>query len=442
MIITHFYLSIYLIAIAFIAWKSARDGNDKDFMNKSKSLSAWESTWTTFASLLSGYNFVLGVTFAYLYGFWYMMAFIGAGVAFITLYFIFQRRLVLLQGGHNLFSVGDFFGIDYGASTKLFVNTISCVALFLFLTLQMFVNTGLFSKLLGIGQLASLLLTVGVVCAYLLIGGFRASIRTDIFNGFVMLPIILTALVFPSHFSWEKLPSAFNPSQIGFAVGLATMQFLSLLAQPESFQRIFASKDSRALKIGLGRSFILILLAAGSVGYLGINFKFSGISVDPSNLFVEGVLGALPPWLAPLLTVSLIAAFMGTIDSSAFALGVLLTGTRGNPSAGTVRQTRFYTFLGIAASAFCSLYLFSFLSSVFALISLISIIGTGFLISITFAKVDTFEINAFLVVGTATYLLGLMLKFVTDNPLTSLIPSAAGLVVFALLRARRKIGAN
>jgi len=436
--ITYLYLSIYLLVIAYITLKSSRKESGSDYLNSSKKLSAWESTWTTFASLLTGYNFVLGVTFAYLYGFWYLMAFVGAGLAFVVLYFVFKKRLTALQSKHDLFSVGDYFGIEYAISTKVFVNIILCVALFLFLTLQIFVNTGLFSALLSVSKLTALFLTTGVVCIYLWFGGFKTSVRTDIFQGILMLPIILTVLVFPFHFTLEKIPTAFDPSQLGFAIGLALLQFLSLLAQAESFQRIFASKDSLSLKKGLTGAFILLVLVAGSIAYLGINFKFAGINIDPSNLFTVGVLAALPHWLGSFLLVSLIAAFMGTIDSSAFALGVLLTRTRNTLSSKAVKQTRYFTLFGIVVSALASLYLFSFLSSVFALISLISIIGTAFLISLVFSKTDTMETNTFLAVGTVIYISGLIFKFVTDNPLTSLIPSVGGFIAFLILKTYRK----
>jgi Na+/proline symporter len=436
--IKYLYLSIYLLVIAIITWKSARMERESDYMNRSKQLSAWETTWTTFASLLTGYNFVLGVTFAYLYGFWYLMGFVGAGLAFVALYFLFKKRLTMLQGDYNLFSVGDYFGIQYAASTKVIINIIFCVALFLFLTLQIFVNTKLFSALLGVDKITTLVLTTGVVCIYLWIGGFKTSVRTDIFQGFLMLPIILTVLVFPFHFTLEKIPIAFDSSQLGFAAGLALLQFLSLLAQPESFQRIFASKDAFALKKGLTSAFILLALVAGSMAYLGINFRFGGINIDAANLFIDGVLAPLPRWLGSLLLVSLIAAFMGTIDSSAFALGVLLARPRNSLSSGAVKQTRYFTLLGIVASAIASLCLISFLSSVFALISLISINGTALLISLVFGKTDAMEINVFLVVGTIIYISGLIFTFVTDNPLTSLIPSFVGVMAFLILRTYRK----
>ena len=430
------YLVVYFAILAYITWSSSRKQTGADFLNSSKDLSAWESTWTTFASLLTGYNFVLGVTFAFLYGFWYLMAFVGAGFSFIALYWIYKRRFLFLKG-QNLFSVGDYFAVRYGVFSKVFVNALLVFALVLFLILQIFVNTQLFSGLLGVSKELGLLLIVGTVCAYLWFGGFKTSVRTDIFQGVLMLPIILAVFFVPFNFSYENLPIVFDLNQLGFAIGLALLQFLSLLAQPESFQRVFASRDTLSLKRGLITAFILIIFIAGPIAYLGINFKMSGTAINPTSLFTEGVLSVLPYWLSSLLSISLIAAFMGTIDSSAFALGILSAKLTGSSSERLVVRTKYFIVAGIVLSAFCSLYLFSFLSSVFALISLISIVGVALLLSVLF-ELQTRDINIFLVTGSATYVLGLIFKFVTDNPLTSLVPSAVGIGVLLLSVAWRR----
>ena len=97
------FLILYFTTLAIITWASSRRKIVGEYINGGKNLSAFESTWTTFASLLTGYNFVLGVTFSYLYGFWYLMAFVGAGLAFVILYIFYTKHLVLLQKDHKLF---------------------------------------------------------------------------------------------------------------------------------------------------------------------------------------------------------------------------------------------------------------------------------------------------------------------------------------------------
>ncbi len=160
--------------------------------------------------------------------------------------------------------------------------------------------------------------------------------------------------------------------------------------------------------------------------------------IEIVKIFTEGVLGVLPEWLGSLLIVSLIAAFMGTIDSSAFVLGVLVARMKKTAEESIIKSTRLFTLLGIIISAIASLYLFSFLSSVFALISLISVIGAALLASFLF-KPNAFEINTFLIVGSAVFVLGLVLKFVTDNPITSLIPSGSALLALLFVRSYQRL---
>jgi Na+/proline symporter len=431
------FLLIYLAILALITYLSSNQAKAEEFINSAKDLSATESTFTTFASLLTGYNFVIGVTLAFLYGFWYLMAFVGAALAFVILYFLNKKKLLPLQKDFNLLSIGDYFGLKYGKFSQISVNLILLGALLLFLILQLFINTELFSSLLGIDKIPALLLTTGVVALYLWFGGFKTSIKTDIFQGILMIPIILTVFVFPVHFSINKIPAALDPSLFWFAVGLAFLQFFSLLGQAESFQRVFASRDIKSLKRGLTVAFILIILVAGSIAYLGINFKFAEIATDPASLFTEGVLVALPKWLASLLTVSLIAAFMGTIDSSAFAFGAIAARFKNNEKL-SVKSTRIFILAGILISAAGSLYLFSFLTSVFALISVFSVIGAALLVSYLI-NLKPIEINAFLLTGIVSFILGLLFKLITDNPLTALAPSVVAFVVLLLFLANRRI---
>ncbi len=437
MSLTIIYFLMYLTAIIAITAISSKKESEKEYINSEKNLSATESTFTTFASLLTGYNFVIGVTFAYLFGFWYLMAFVGAGMAFIVLYFLYKNKLSTLQKRHDLLSIGDYFGLQYGSLSKSIVNIILLGGLLLFLILQLFVNTELFSTLLNIDKIPAILLTTGVVGLYLWFGGFKASIKTDIFQGVLMFPIILTIFVFPVNFSVDKIPSALDPSQFWFAIGLALLQFFSLLGQAESFQRVFAAKDAKSLKKGLITAFIFLTLVAGSVAYLGINFKFSGIITDPTNLFTESVIGALPEWLGSLLLVSLIAAFMGTIDSSAFAFGAIASRIN-NKKELSAKRIRVFMLASIIVSALSSLYLFSFLSSVFALISLVSVIGGAVLVSFALNPSSS-QINTFLLTGVIVFVVGLIFKFVTDNPLTAIIPSAVAFVALLSIMAYKKL---
>ena len=434
---TNIFLGLYIMVLMYIVYRSSHRETVEEFLDSDKTLTSTQTTWTTFASLLTGYNFVLGVTFSYLYGFWFLFAFFGLLCAFIVLYFLYKKVLCSYQKDNHFFSVGDYFGVRFGLPLKLIVNTMLCVSLLLFLTLQLSVNTGLFTVLLDTKPLTALLMTAGIVSIYLWFGGFKASVSTDIFQGMLMVPIVLTIFYVPHFITIENISFGFESSSFMLAIGLALLQFLSLLGQAESFQRIFSTKDTHNLKKGLIYASILLIAVAGSIAYVGVNYKIGGTTIDPSLLFTQGLLPSLPQWLRSLLTVSLIAAFMGTIDSSAFALGILLSGYKKLSKERMIKTTKLFMVIGILISSFASVYLMSFFTTVFALISLVSIIG-GSVLLIFIKSTSNIDMLAYYSIAIITFIAGIMSGFITENPMTSCIPIAAGFGGFVISRVFTK----
>lgn len=426
MLLTIVLLTVYAVGLWWITVKAAANERPEDFIDGSKQLSARESMWSTFASLLTGYNFVIGVTFSYLFGLWYLLIFVGAAMAFGTWYVFYVRRLAGLQSTHTLLSVGDYCALRYGRACQIVVNVLLLGCLFLFLVLQFYVNASLVGSLLGISAGFALVLTVGVVAAYLWKGGFAVSVRTDVLQGVLMLPIVLVVFYLPITIDSWSVPVLFDQYSMWMACALAVLQCFSLLGQAESFQRVFAVKDKVALRRGLLQALGLLVLVAGSIAYVGITLKVAGGEVvDPNTLFATGLLPLLPGWLQAVLTVALIAAFMGTIDSSAFAFGVLAARMAGMVSP-TAARVRVFLLGGVALASLCAYFWFTFLTAMFALISLVAVVGLLTAL-VTFFTLSRSAVFSYLTVAIVTFVVGLWWGFVTENPLSALVPLGFGL---------------
>ena len=192
-------------------------------------------------------------------------------------------------------------------------------------------------------------------------------------------------------------------------------------------------KNSSSLKRGLILASVLLIAIAGSIAYVGVNYKIGGTSIDPSNLFTQGLLPSLPPWLQSLLTVSLIAAFMGTIDSSAFALGALLSRYKELPPKKMVQVTRLSMVIGILISSLASIYLMSFLTTVFSLISLVSIIG-GSVLLLFIKQTSSTDISIYYSLSISTFIVGTIFNFTNENPITSCVPAIIGFIGLLLFK--------
>jgi Na+/proline symporter len=147
--------------------------------------------------------------------------------------------------------------------------------------------------------------------------------------------------------------------------------------------------------------------------------------MDVQNLFTTAVLPAIPGWLKAFLGVSFVAAFMGTIDSAAFAFGSVFS--KAFFKNDSKKYIQIATFVGILFASFLSVTSMGILSVVFAFIALVAVVGAAFVFSGVFNWTSK-EVNMFLTISVIVFILGQIFKFVTDDPITSIYPIASGLV--------------
>ena len=197
------------------------------------------------------------------------------------------------------------------------------LVLFIFIGLQFFINTSVFSNIFGWDKYTAAILVGAIVMLYTLIGGLKVSILTDVFQGILMLVIGgMMFLVDSSTITFATIrPMLTDKTIIIGALALATSQFLTLLIYPELWQRVFASKSLKDLKKGFAFAFLLILVIIIPEVIIGLAARATGSGVDASNIFYDVLKLASPTWYLPILAVALLAAFMSTLDSALFAIG-------------------------------------------------------------------------------------------------------------------------
>ncbi len=71
------------------------------------------------------------------------------------------------------------------------------------------------------------------------------------------------------------------------AISMAAAQFLTLLVQPEMWQRVAAARSLRDIKKGFIVSWFLLTLFIIPEILIGLSARASGAIEDPSNLFYD-----------------------------------------------------------------------------------------------------------------------------------------------------------
>ena len=452
MIIEYTAISVYVIILAFITWISAYKKNPKDFLFAARNITWAPLSVSIFSSVISSYNFVVILTFSFLYGPYVLLIFLGVLAAFVGIYLLAKRYSNIIRAD-NFNNIIDFFVQRFDRRVATTLNIAFVGALLLFITLQFFVNTSIFSAFLGWGKYVSALFVGVIVYVYTTLGGLKTEIFTDVFQGVLMLAV--GALVFTvdtSVITNETIKTVLtDKAAVTAAVSLGLAQFLTLLVQPEIWQRVTAAKSLAHLKKAFIAAWSYLLVIVIPLIIIGLAAHAGGGVENPGNILLEMLKDAAPAWYLPILIASLFAALMSTIDSSLFAIssqigkhGLFVNKKRSyaeknrRPDQQTVFTTRVAIGFVVVITLGGSLFFGGFLSGVFKLASLLTVISTAVVLAILF-DVSSTEMFMMLLVGIALFIGAFTAGVITEKAITTLYPSfvltAYGIIQTLIIRA-------
>ncbi|MFQ5531232.1 MAG: sodium:solute symporter [Candidatus Nanoarchaeia archaeon] len=431
---------VYLLAIIAITYYSSKRETSADFIIASKKLGWKQVGFSTFATLISSFNIVIIITFAFLFGIYLILAMGGVVLAFIMVYHM-EKKVRKSSIEKRFITVVDYFNFKYGKNVATIINLILLFVLLFFITLQINVNTLVFSNLLEWSKVSSAIFVALIVLFYSYVGGFKTIVKTDFFQGILMLFIIILAfLVGSSSITTDNVISNLSDATIFLgASAIMIAQFLTMIVQPELWQRVYSAKSLKDLRLGLMFASILLFLVVIPGIIIGMNAKFSGSITNVGNAFYEVLSLASPAWFFPIVAVALFAAFMSTLDSSLFALssqlaksGFVVGYKDEKDDKILMKKIRIWMVSILIVTLITSLFLSNFLASVFQLISIAMIISTAFILSLIL-KVSKKEMFIALIIGTIGFVFASLNGLITENPITSLYP-AIFLVVYMVLQ--------
>ena len=237
------------------------------------------------------------------------------------------------------------------------------------------------------------------------------------------------------------MPLLNNKTLIIGAFSLGVSQFLSLLVQPEMWQRVYAAKSIKYLKKSFIYSWVLIFAFIIPIIIIGLAARTSGNIDNPNNLFYDILKISSPSWFLPFISIALFAAFMSTLDSSLFALSTQLgkyglwikpvdKTDRKNDTI-VVKNVRMALVIVTVLTLITSLFFTNFLTSVLQLVSLLTVNSIVVLFALLL-KLSKKEILLSSLVGIVTFFIAAFGGFITSEPYTILYPSLVTIVYIML----------
>ncbi len=334
--------AFYIAAMMALGlWALRRTHSNRDYIIGGRSLGPVTSAISAGASDMSAW-LLLGLPGAVyasglVEGFWIGLGlFIGAWCNWVWV----APRLRRSTEEQDCVTLPSWFAArfqDHSGMLRISASLVIIVFFTLYVASGLKGGTLLFAHTFGASESISLLVTVGVVLSYTLLGGYLAVCWTDLIQGLLMLAALL-ACVF---LAWMKLEggaasiAAVKAEAFSIATGWITA--LSLLAwglgyfgQPHILARFIGIKQVKdvALARRIGLSWMLLcLLTATAIGLLGIALQaqlgLAGVNGEQGSseaIFLALTTALFHPVVSGFILAAVLAAVMSTADSQLLVL--------------------------------------------------------------------------------------------------------------------------
>ncbi|WP_142309085.1 sodium/proline symporter PutP [Bacillus thuringiensis] len=340
-------LAIYMAGMLYIGYWSYKKTSDlSDYMLGGRGLDPAVTALSAGASDMSGWM-LMGLPGAmYATGLSSVWIAIGLLIGAYANYLIIAPRLrTYTEVANDSITIPDFLENRFKDRTKIlrFVSAIVILVFFTFYASAGLVSGGrLFENSFNLDYKIGLFVTVGVVVAYTLFGGFLAVSWTDFVQGCIMfIALVLVPIV--AFTDVGGVTETFNTikqvdaSHLDMFKGTTILGIISFLAwglgyfgQPHIIVRFMAITSIKDLKtsrrIGIGWMTISII-GAMLTGLIGIAYyaKNNATLQDPEMVFVTFSNILFHPYITGFLLSAILASIMSSISSQLLVISSAVT---------------------------------------------------------------------------------------------------------------------
>jgi sodium/proline symporter len=357
---------IYLIILVLIGiWSSRFNKTLDDFLIAGRKLSTLPVAISAEASDMSGWLVLALPGRAFMLGISAILTAIACALGTLFNWSVVAKRLRRFTGKLRALTIPSFLEDRYKDDTHT-IRAISTVIIAVFMvayvSAQLVASGKILSETFGWGYHSALILGFAIITFYTLMGGFFAVAWTDVFQG-MLIVIILIVLPIIGIIQLGGLDSIFSTigqmdiNAISPTYGYGGILFILFAfasiawffgypGQPHVLTRYMAIKSEKKLwnSTLIGMVWVIISLwGAILIGIVGLAM-FGGLS-DPEKVMPMLATSLLPEWIAGIVIAAIVAAIMSTADSQ------LLVATSSvvedvyhklvNPKAGQKKLLRF-----------------------------------------------------------------------------------------------------
>ena len=168
----------------------------------------------------------------------------------------------------------------------------------------------------------SLFLSSIIISIYLLAGGFKSVIKTDIFQ-YIVLFVLFILLGFiligtRQDFAMELLD--FKRMSPGMTIAFVAFGIFIIFQSSEYWQRIYAAKSHKVVRRGLISAAILTVITGFMITLIGLSAHHHLPDITAKDAFAEGLNLLVPEAYIGAALILIFAAIMSSADTQIFVL--------------------------------------------------------------------------------------------------------------------------
>ena len=241
-----------------------------------------------------------------------------------------MRRFAAAWGS---LTVPDFLAVRFGSDRVRVAAAAVIVFSCLLYLIAVFKGAGnLLQVFLGIPYQLAVMVTLGLIVMYTMLGGFVSVVRTDVLQGSLMVVGSILLFYFitsaaggvgvitelPNEPSRAHLVELNGAIPFVVLIGIALAGSLKLLVDPRQVTRFYGLKDERSVRVGVWVAVIGILVIQFCLFPLGLYAHFLLDGVTDTDLVVPTLVNdpaVIPPLVGDFLVIAILAAAMSSLDS-------------------------------------------------------------------------------------------------------------------------------
>jgi Na+/proline symporter len=303
----------YIVALLIIGYVYSRRETAEGFLISDRKLSLFSAAATVNASKTGAVILIYTIAI-YDYGLSALWYFVGVLVGYGT--FIPFVRFLYARANKKYYTLAEYFYEHYGRTAGICATIATLATQIGFLAVNLIACAKVLSFFSPLSLPTSAILIACVILVYLFMAGFKAVVKTDLFQYLAILFILVVFLI-PLSLGAEIPKTEWTLMSTGIG-NIASMLLLGIImpfGQAELWQRVYAMPNVRRAQ----NAFIIAI-----VSYLPVIVALTGIAllikahlpgIDPDIALVQGLATLLPMGMAGLAVVVFFACFMSSIDT-------------------------------------------------------------------------------------------------------------------------------